>query len=188
MNIFKISLASGLLLLALGPGNGLYAASGHEAIRNVYNWSFFVLMAFFGFCSLFVPVIYSDAVDESSDWEVPKIFVSFFFSAFVTVLILMIVDGVRYLLIFGLPSPVVPVIMLLFTMVLFLSGEFQVSGNALIDTFFFSIGLLLVSFLFTLGLKVNCLLGFPHFSTKVFFIMFAVLFLIFRIILWAKKA
>lgn len=184
MKSFKILLAAGLLLLAPCLGNGLFAASGNGQTGNVYNWFFFVLTAFFMFAFLLVPVICSDALDESSDSNVGKIIVSLFFSAIVTVLVLMLINGIRSIFIFGLPSPVGPTIILLLAIVLFFSSELEITGNRLIDTSALSFGLFLVAFFIALGLKASFLAEFSNFSTRVYLLVSGGLFVVFRLVLW----
>ncbi|MBW1936382.1 MAG: hypothetical protein JRI84_12635 [Deltaproteobacteria bacterium] len=160
--------------------------TGRDVTYTVYNWFFFVLTAFFCFVSLFVPIMYSEALDES-DSELAKFITSFLFSVFTSLFILMFIEGIKYFFIFPLPSPVMLAVMLLYTMILFLSEDHDITGNMLVDTLIFSFVFVLTSFFFTLGLKINVIYGFPQFSLKLFSIMSAVLFMVFRIILWIEK-
>jgi hypothetical protein len=76
----------------------------------------------------------------------------------------------------------------LLTAVLTISVEIEVTGNKLLDTLLISAGTALISLFFTLGLKVDCLLGFPGFSLEIYLILLAASFLLFRIIFWVLKS
>ena len=158
--------------------------------NNIYNWFFYVLTLFFGLVILYVIGSFPTFRDIARFVEPgsPGLFIPLFMAAFFGIFTLVYYDGVKWFFLFSLPSLLGPSIVLLLTAVLTISVEIEVTGNKLLDTLLISAGTALISLFFTLGLKVDCLLGFPGFSLEIYLILLAASFLLFRIIFWVLKS